>query len=92
MNPCRDDATFTCVDTYDKRGKIILSQSRQRNPSLYDSVMGFTLFYPSYESADAGRGLQPRPKRLVASIMFETLNVKDGVANPVPLWKRGGPN
>ena len=23
---------------------------RQRNPSLCDDVMGFTLFYPSYES------------------------------------------
>ena len=22
---------------------------RQRNPSLFDAVMGFTLFYPSYE-------------------------------------------
>ncbi len=22
---------------------------RQRNPSLYDDVMGFTLFYPSYD-------------------------------------------
>jgi hypothetical protein len=34
---------------------------------------------------DAGRGLQPRLKCLHALITFETLNVKDGVANPVPL-------
>ena len=37
------------------------------------------------KTPDAGRGLQPRPKRLHASISFETLNVKDGVTNPVPL-------
>ena len=43
--------------------------------------MGFTLF-------DAGRGLQPRPKRLDVSIVFETLNVKYGVANPVPRGMR----
>ncbi|RIZ66055.1 MAG: hypothetical protein D0531_06475, partial [Methylococcales bacterium] len=34
---------------------------------------------------DAGRGLQPRPKRLNALIAFETLNIRNGVANPVPL-------
>ena len=34
---------------------------------------------------NAGRGLQPRPKRLDASITFEILNVKNGVANPVLL-------
>jgi hypothetical protein len=35
--------------------------------------------------SEAGRGLQPRPKRLDASTTFESLNVKNGVANPVPL-------
>ena len=35
--------------------------------------------------SDAGRGLQPRPKRLDASITFETLNVKGGVTNPALL-------
>ena len=44
------------------------------------SIVNLTLSNP-----DAGRGLQPRPKRLAASITFETLNVKDGVINPVPL-------
>ena len=31
---------------------------------------------------NAGRGLQPRPKRLLASITFETLNVKTGLQTP----------
>ena len=36
----------------------------------------------SIVNPDAGRGLQPRPKRLVASIMFETLNVRTGLQTP----------
>ena len=55
-------------------------------------AMRFTLFSTSYRvfyffcelpyypldltKADAGRGLQPRPKRLHASITFEILNIK----------------
>ena len=38
---------------------------------------------------NAGRGLQPRSKRLNASITFKTLNLKDGVTNPVPLVRTG---
>ena len=44
-----------------------------------------TIFFVNCE---AGRGLQPRPKRLHASITFETLSVKDGVTSSVPLGVR----
>ena len=33
-------------------------------------------------NANAGRGLQPRSKRLHALITFKTLNVKNGLTNP----------
>ncbi len=46
-------------------------------------LSGYQLKAAQCKVTDAGRGLQPRPKRLAASITFETLNVKDGVTNPV---------
>ena len=50
------------------------------------SLMPAGVYYPDRNVCiDAGRGLQPRPKRLHASITFETLIVKNGVTNPVPL-------
>jgi hypothetical protein len=44
-SPCRDDATFTCVDTYGKRGATILSQSLQLIPLNLDNPCSLAQFH-----------------------------------------------